>query len=131
MIAPPPSKKEEDVIRNTLNAIGVAYSHLNDDVLVPSHIEAERTRRILVRIVLTRDENLMIDSALHKVHRRKSKGNDPKGKKEESPKPIWPPVRKHHRAQAKDTRRQKQLTPEQQHVLLPLHFRLDGLTCSK
>ena len=50
--APPLSKKEDDVIRNTLGAIGVAYSHLNDDILVPSHIEEERTRRILVSIIV-------------------------------------------------------------------------------
>jgi hypothetical protein len=60
--APPKSEQEENVIRNTLSAIGVAYSHLNDDVLVPSHIEAERTRRILVSdfFLLRRDDLLAL-----------------------------------------------------------------------
>jgi hypothetical protein len=51
LTAPPPNEQEENLIRKTLNAIGVAYSHLNDDVLVPSHIEEERTRRILASVI--------------------------------------------------------------------------------
>ena len=47
----PPSirpKTEQDVIQKTLNAIGVTYSHMNDDILVPSRIEAERTKQTLM-----------------------------------------------------------------------------------
>lgn len=47
----PPSvqpRSEQDVIQKTLNAIGVTYSHMNDDILAPSRIEAERTKQSLV-----------------------------------------------------------------------------------
>ena len=47
----PPSirpKTEQDMIQKTLNAIGVTYSHMNDDILVPSRIEAERTKQTLI-----------------------------------------------------------------------------------
>jgi hypothetical protein len=47
-LEPPPSQvQEENVIQKTLNAIGVTYSHRNDEVLVPSRIEEERTRNTL------------------------------------------------------------------------------------
>ena len=36
------------MIQKTLNAIGVTYSHMNDDVLVSSRIEAERTKQSLI-----------------------------------------------------------------------------------
>jgi len=36
------------MIQKTLNAIGVTYSHMNDDILVPSRIEAERTKQSLI-----------------------------------------------------------------------------------
>ena len=39
------------MIQKTLNAIGVLYSHHNDEILVPSGIEEERTKKILVCIV--------------------------------------------------------------------------------
>lgn len=32
------------MIQKTLNAIGVTYSHRNDDILVPSRIEEERVK---------------------------------------------------------------------------------------
>ena len=49
-IAPPSvrPKTEQDMIQKTLNAIGVTYSHMNDDILVPSRIEAERTKQTLI-----------------------------------------------------------------------------------
>jgi len=47
--APPATvPREQDVIQKTLNAIGVTYSHMNDDILVPSKIEAERTKQSLL-----------------------------------------------------------------------------------
>ncbi|KDR74087.1 hypothetical protein GALMADRAFT_227782 [Galerina marginata CBS 339.88] len=76
----------QDVIQKTLNAIGVRYSHMNDEILVPSRIEAERTKQSLL-----------------KVRRRKSKGKEKE--KDASPKPQWPPKRRHHKASP---------TPEQQ-----------------
>ncbi|KAG6839535.1 hypothetical protein C0991_001785, partial [Blastosporella zonata] len=83
--APPPSEetREQDAIHTTLSAIGVKYSHHNDQVLAPSRIEEERTKKTLVRL-LTR--------------RRKSK---PKvaSPGRSSPKAQWPPMRKHHKPQ--------------------------------
>ncbi|KAF8968711.1 P-loop containing nucleoside triphosphate hydrolase protein [Flammula alnicola] len=85
--APPPTApREQDVIKKTLSAIGVTYSHMNDEILVPSRIEAERTKQ-----------------SIRNVRKRKSKGPE----KEESPKPVWPPKRSHHKAKP-------QPTPEQQ-----------------
>lgn len=45
--APPTEQREQDVIQQTLNSIGVKYSHLNHDILVPSRIEEERTKTTL------------------------------------------------------------------------------------
>ncbi|PPQ95985.1 LOW QUALITY PROTEIN: hypothetical protein CVT26_016201 [Gymnopilus dilepis] len=47
--AAPPSTtpREQDVIKKTLSAIGVRHSHQNDDVLLPSKIEAERVQTLL------------------------------------------------------------------------------------
>ncbi|EKM76213.1 hypothetical protein AGABI1DRAFT_63554, partial [Agaricus bisporus var. burnettii JB137-S8] len=38
---------EEDSIQAILNTIGVKYSHLNDEILLPSRIEEERTKKSL------------------------------------------------------------------------------------
>lgn len=40
--------REQDIIQKTLNAIGVRYSHMNDEILVPSRIEEERTKQTLL-----------------------------------------------------------------------------------
>jgi len=67
---------EEDVIQRTLNAIGVAYSHVNDELLQPSRIEEERTK-----------------DTLRRVRRRSRHASDaPK-----SSDTGWPPKRKHHK----------------------------------
>lgn len=42
---------EEDSIQTILNTIGVKYSHLNDEILLPSRIEEERTRKSLMASV--------------------------------------------------------------------------------
>lgn len=50
-LAPPTMEtREQDIIQKTLNAIGVTYSHHNDEILVPSRIEEERTKKVLVRL---------------------------------------------------------------------------------
>ncbi|KAF9463307.1 P-loop containing nucleoside triphosphate hydrolase protein [Collybia nuda] len=72
----PAESREQDVIQRTLNAIGVKYSHHNDEVLVPSRIGEERTKKTLLN-----------------TRRRKSKVSPAKG----SPQPQWPPKRKHHK----------------------------------
>ena len=54
--------REQDVIQKTLNAIGVRYSHMNDEILVPSKIEEERTKQTLlvrVDISLLSNKNLL------------------------------------------------------------------------
>jgi hypothetical protein len=43
----PPEVAEDNDIHKTLSAIGVKYSHRNDDVLLPSRIEEERSRNAL------------------------------------------------------------------------------------
>lgn len=50
--APKPSTlNEEDSIQAILNTIGVKYSHLNDEILLPSRIEEERTKKSLMACV--------------------------------------------------------------------------------
>ncbi|KAG6907722.1 hypothetical protein DXG01_007635 [Tephrocybe rancida] len=78
--APPSAEtREQDAIQKTLSAIGVKYSHHNDQVLAPSRIEEERTKKTLL-----------------KTRRRKSKHKGASPEKG-SPKPQWPPIRKHHK----------------------------------
>ena len=43
----PLDPREGDSIRDTLNTVGVKYSHHNDEVLLPSRIEEERTKKTL------------------------------------------------------------------------------------
>lgn len=83
--APPPTEsREQDVIQKTLNSVGVMYSHHNDEILVPSRIEEERTKKML------------------KKRRRMSKPSSPA----QGSAPVqWPPRRRHHKLP---------LTPEQQ-----------------
>lgn len=75
--APPTLElQEQDIIQETLNTIGVRYSHCNNDILVPSRIEEERTKNLL--------------KARRKKTRSSSRNNSPR------PKIVWPPKRKHH-----------------------------------
>ncbi|KAJ2927608.1 hypothetical protein H1R20_g9482, partial [Candolleomyces eurysporus] len=83
---PSAESTEQDDIQRTLNTIGVKYSHLNDQILVPSRIEEERTKRTILN-----------------TKKRKTK----EGKSTEAapaaaapPKPEWPPRRKHHKYKA-------------------------------
>ncbi|KAG6837763.1 hypothetical protein H0H93_001690 [Arthromyces matolae] len=87
---PTTDNSEQDSIHRTLSAIGVKYSHHNDQIIAPSRIEEERTKKTL----LTR-------------RRRKSKPAKANSPEKRSPKPQWPPIRKHHKVPL-------QLTPEQQ-----------------
>lgn len=83
--APPSTrpKTEQDMIQKTLNAIGVTYSHMNDDILVPSRIEAERTKQTLI-----------------KTRKRKSQAKEKGGNEA----PVqWPPKRQHHKPPPKPT----------------------------
>jgi len=78
-------KSEQDVIQKTLNAIGVTYSHMNDDILVPSRIEAERTKQTLI-----------------KTRKRKSQARE-KGDNEVLSTVQWPPKRHHHQVPPRPT----------------------------
>ncbi|KAK2465546.1 hypothetical protein APHAL10511_002438 [Amanita phalloides] len=68
---------DQDAIQKTLNAIGITYSHINEELLQPSRIEEERTKNTLRA-------------------RRKSKQSS-STKTPRSPVPQWPPKRKHHK----------------------------------
>jgi len=82
-----PEVVEEDDVQKMFGAIGVKYSHRNDDVLVPSRIEEERSRSALKE---------------HKRRRaaaRKSRGSDTGIKPSKTAEIAeWPPKRKHHKA---------------------------------
>ncbi|KJA22162.1 hypothetical protein HYPSUDRAFT_164868 [Hypholoma sublateritium FD-334 SS-4] len=100
---PPTALREEDVIKKTLGAIGVTYSHMNDDILVPSRIEAARTKK-----------------TLQKVRKRQSAATAPRpasagtsGAPPRAPTPpAWPPIRRHHKAKAQ-AKAKAAPTPEQ------------------
>ncbi|OAX33766.1 hypothetical protein K503DRAFT_699906 [Rhizopogon vinicolor AM-OR11-026] len=83
----PPEVADDNDIHKTLSAIGVKYSHRNDDVLLPSRIEEERSR-----------------TALKEAKRKRAAANKQKSgrqgspKKSKTPEPQWPPRRKHHKA---------------------------------
>ncbi|KAI6118485.1 P-loop containing nucleoside triphosphate hydrolase protein [Pisolithus croceorrhizus] len=86
----PPDLVEENDVQKTLSAIGVRYSHRNDDILQPSRIEEERSRDALRR---------------HKerkaaVRKRKQAGESEPASRSKTPEEQWPPKRKHHKAPA-------------------------------
>ncbi|KIJ61227.1 hypothetical protein HYDPIDRAFT_97032 [Hydnomerulius pinastri MD-312] len=83
----PPEVAEENDIQKTLSAIGVKYSHRNDDVLLPSRIEEERSRNALKH-------------KRRKTAAKKSKGTDraDSPKRSKTSEQQWPPKRKHHKA---------------------------------
>ncbi|KIK94177.1 hypothetical protein PAXRUDRAFT_784462 [Paxillus rubicundulus Ve08.2h10] len=82
-----PPEVDENDIQKTLGAIGVKYSHLNDDVLLPSRIEEERSR------------NALKEHKRRQQARRKLKDPDDEDsvKMSKTPDPEWPPKRKHHK----------------------------------
>jgi len=82
-----PPEVPKDDIQKALGAIGVKYSHRNDDVLLPSRIEEERSR------------NALKEHKRRKVSGRKSKEAEAetKTKRSKTPEMEWPPKRKHHK----------------------------------
>ncbi|KAG6868651.1 hypothetical protein C0993_012456 [Termitomyces sp. T159_Od127] len=104
----PKDKEDIDAIQKTLSSIGVKYSHHNDQIIAPSRIEEERTKKTLLVCLLF---SLSLAPALtfYSKTRRRLKSKPAKGGSPEkgSPKPLWPPMRQHHRPQQ---------TPEQQYV---------------
>ncbi|KAG6830528.1 hypothetical protein H0H92_000200 [Tricholoma furcatifolium] len=81
--APPVSEnREQDGIQKILNSIGVKYSHHNDQIIAPSRIEEERTKKILLN---------------QKTARRRKQKEKLDSPEKNSPKRPWPPIRKHHK----------------------------------
>ena len=91
------------MIQKTLNAIGVTYSHMNDDILVPSRIEAERTKQsLIVRGVNV--PRILVGAHfvfVKKTRKRKSQAKDKGG--DEGPAVQWPPKRQHHKPPPRPT----------------------------
>ncbi|KAG9311072.1 P-loop containing nucleoside triphosphate hydrolase protein [Chiua virens] len=85
----PPEVPEENDIQRTLGAIGVKYSHRNDEVLRTSTIEEERS------------SNALKEHKRRRAAARKSKEGpgdaEVKTKRPKSPEIEWPPKRKHHK----------------------------------
>jgi DNA excision repair protein ERCC-6-like 2 len=87
------------MIQKTLNAIGVTYSHMNDDILVPSKIEAERTKQtLIVRGVLSL---LYRWKLIFFVKKTRKKAKEKEGN--EAPTVQWPPKRQHHKPAPRPT----------------------------
>jgi hypothetical protein len=84
----PPEVTDDNDIHKTLSAIGVKYSHRNDDVLLPSRIEEERSRTALKEAKRKR-------AAAKKLKSERNQGTPQQSK---TPEPEWPPRRKHHKA---------------------------------
>ncbi|KAG8215230.1 RAD26-like SNF2 family DNA-dependent ATPase [Butyriboletus roseoflavus] len=82
----PPEVLDENDMHKTLGALGVKYSHRNDDVLLPSRIEEERSRKALK------------EHKRRKAAARKSKEAEAETKRSKTPEMEWPPKRKHHKA---------------------------------
>ncbi|KAI0744759.1 P-loop containing nucleoside triphosphate hydrolase protein [Earliella scabrosa] len=74
--AAPEVKQEPNDIEKTLSAIGVKYTHRNDDLIAESTIEGQRMQKLL--------------EATKKAKQRRQSGK-------KSPEPEWPPRRKHHK----------------------------------
>ncbi|KAJ8590654.1 hypothetical protein M405DRAFT_766039 [Rhizopogon salebrosus TDB-379] len=81
----PPEVAEDNDIHKTLSAIGVKYSHRNDDVLLPSRIEEERSR------------NALKEAKRKRAAASKLKSAQGSPRKSKTPEPQWPPQRKHHK----------------------------------
>ncbi|RPD77013.1 hypothetical protein L226DRAFT_459287 [Lentinus tigrinus ALCF2SS1-7] len=77
----PEVKHQPNDIEKTLSALGVKYTHRNDDLIAESTIEAQRMQKLL-------EEK---KKAIKKAKQRRQSG------KEKSPVPEWPPRRKHHK----------------------------------
>ncbi|KAI0370889.1 P-loop containing nucleoside triphosphate hydrolase protein [Pilatotrama ljubarskyi] len=83
--APPEVKHKPNDIEKTLNAIGVHYTHRNDDLIAESAIEGQRMQKMLERKKKAKQT-------------KERRGSGKKGQKDKSPEPEWPPRRKHHKA---------------------------------
>ncbi|KAH9893907.1 P-loop containing nucleoside triphosphate hydrolase protein [Cubamyces lactineus] len=83
--APPEVENKPNDIEKTLTAIGVHYTHRNDDLIAENAIEGQRMQ-------------LMLQERKKKAKEAKERRESGKGKKDKSPVPNWPPKRSHHKA---------------------------------
>ncbi|KAF9054254.1 P-loop containing nucleoside triphosphate hydrolase protein [Panaeolus papilionaceus] len=81
---PTPKKAKQDGIQQTLRNIGVKYSHVNDEILLPSRIEAERTRGALMTKLKKAGKSKNTKAPAAKKEKEK------KGKKETEVPVQWP-----------------------------------------
>ena len=102
LVSDPPEVPEDD-IQKALGAIGVKYSHRNDDVLLPSRIEEERSRNAL-KVHITWQSSFGTLNLLQEHKRRRASGRkskdaeaETKTKRPKTPEMVWPPKRKHHK----------------------------------
>ncbi|EIW76686.1 hypothetical protein CONPUDRAFT_63659 [Coniophora puteana RWD-64-598 SS2] len=79
-----PEIQSQGDVQDTLAAIGVKYSHHNDEVLIPSRIEEERSRNALKKNA--RAKSIRRPNASSSTTRR-----------DKTPEPVWPPRRRHHK----------------------------------
>lgn len=94
-LAPPELDHKPDDIEKTLNAIGVHYTHRNDDLIAPSAIEGQRMQ-VMLQVCNRIQPQLRLGS--RKLQERKKKAKQAKerrdsGKKgkDKTPEPEWPP----------------------------------------
>ncbi|KAI0045188.1 hypothetical protein FA95DRAFT_1583483 [Auriscalpium vulgare] len=72
-----------DDVNRILGSHGIKYSHRNDDILAPSHIEKERLKAVL--------------EEKRKAAKKAKAAKNQKDSPAKSPEPEWPPKRKHHK----------------------------------
>lgn len=84
-----PEISSQGDVQDTLAAIGVKYSHHNDEVLIPSRIEEERSRNALKEY--KRQKNARAKAI------RRPNASSSITRRDETPEPVWPPRRRHHK----------------------------------
>ncbi|KAA1466811.1 hypothetical protein DENSPDRAFT_831699 [Dentipellis sp. KUC8613] len=71
---------EKNDVSSILNSYGIKYSHRNDDILAPSHIEEAKLKNVI-----------------KEKRKQARKAKEKKETPEKSPEPEWPPRRRHHK----------------------------------
>lgn len=74
-------KEESSDIEKTLSALGIQYTHRNDDLIAESAIEGQR----MLKLIQEKEEEA----------KKAKKQRD--SAKDKSPEPEWPPRRRHHK----------------------------------
>ncbi|KAM5538879.1 hypothetical protein V8D89_007601 [Ganoderma adspersum] len=79
--AAPEANQEPNDIEKTLCALGIEYTHRNDDLIAESAIEGQRIQKLIQEK----------KKAAKKAKQQRESGKD------KSPEPEWPPRRRHHK----------------------------------